>query len=157
MKNSRIITPFSAKVVYTIPAMDKLDQRFPALINRAYNGIVFKPIKACMKVSRKTRTVKFGYVHMDRGAMTEEVLSEIDSLMFRPVLPEEMLGFDEEHPNEKVRHPVVALGSVAEVCGCRSVACLWSDRRGHRLDLHWMDSTKWHDDYWFLVVRKNHK
>ena len=39
MKNSRIITPFSAKVVYTIPAMDKLDQRFPALINRAYNGI----------------------------------------------------------------------------------------------------------------------
>ncbi|MFA6446671.1 MAG: hypothetical protein WCW31_00245 [Patescibacteria group bacterium] len=144
---------FVALVVYAIPAMDELKRRFPDYVNQAYDGIAFKPIKACENVIRETREVEFEYVCMNRNASYEEVLAEIDKRGLRSALPEELLALDAKYPEEKIKFPMVALGSETDVDGHRNVACLWSDGAGQRLRLVWFDSD-WHGNDRFLCVRK---
>ncbi|MFH1078588.1 MAG: hypothetical protein V1745_04920 [Patescibacteria group bacterium] len=146
-------TPFSVMVVYALPLMHELKRRFPGYVNPAYDGIVFKPIKVCEKVSRETREVKFEYVHLGRDASNEEVLAEMDKRVLRPALPEELLAFDAKYPEEMMKYPIVALGSETFVSGDRNVACLWSDGNGRNLDLAWFDGD-WSGRGRFLAVRK---
>ncbi|MFA6447162.1 MAG: hypothetical protein WCW31_02790 [Patescibacteria group bacterium] len=144
---------FVAPVVYTIPAMDELKRRFSGYVNPAYEGIAFEPIKVCEKVSRETCEVEFEYVHLGHDASNDEVLAEIDKRGLRPALPEELLGFAEKYPDEQLKHPIVALGSVTSVDGDRRVAYLWGDGDGRGLRLGWVDFD-WSGDYRFLAVRK---
>ena len=66
---------------------------------------------------------------------------------------EHLLAFGVKYPDEQRKYPIIALGSVVEVYGSRSVACLLRLDAERRLRLHWW-STPWHRDCRFLVVRK---
>jgi hypothetical protein len=75
---------------------------------------------------------------------------------------EHLLSFGEKFPEEQRKYPIVGLGSVAEVRGCRRVPYL--RRLDSKRDLHRLDSKRdlglgWRDDDWgalsrFLAVRK---
>jgi hypothetical protein len=145
--------PFTAPVVYTIPAMDELQRRFPAYVNPDYKGKQFNPIERCKDVSRENREVAFEYVHMGRGPSTDEVLAEMDRKGLRPALYEELLGFAERYPDEQMKYPIVALGSETYVSGDRDVAYLWSGGSGRNLDLCRSD-LDWNARCRFLAVRK---
>jgi len=140
-------------VVYAIPLMGDLNRRFPSRVSPAYDGAVFKPIKACEEISRETREIEFEYVVLDRIVSHGEVLAEIDSRGFRPVLPEELISFAEKYPDEQWKYPIVALGSEASVNGGYRVACLWRDGNRRCLDLPWIGG-RWRIGCRFLVVRK---
>lgn len=146
-------SPFSAEVVYLQPEFEELTRRFPAYVNPDYKGKRFDPIERCKGVSTENREVAFEYVHMDRDASTDEVLSEMDRGELRPALYEELLGFALKYPDEQRKYPIVALGSETSVFGLRYVACLWGGDHGRSLDLRWIDCD-WNDSYRFLAVRE---
>ncbi len=106
-----------ATVVYVLPDYDELLKTFDGYVNSFYDGAIFTPIKACQNVVRAARDVEFTYVDMFYMSSTDEVLDEMKMLDVRPALPEEMLCFNNAYPDEMMRYPIVALGSVAIVKG----------------------------------------
>ena len=144
---------FVCEVLYIQPKFEELKRRFPAYVNPDYEaGKRFDPIERCKTVLRESREVVFEYVHMDRDALTDEVLAEMDREGLLPALYEEFLGFAEKYPDEQRKYPIAALGSWALVRGDRYVACSWDDGYGRRLYLHGIDSV-WLDRCRFLAVR----
>ncbi len=144
---------FVAQVVYAIPAIDGLKRRFPSGVIFNFNGISFKPIKACKNVSRETREVTFELVHLGHDASNDAVLAEIDKRGLRPALPEELLAFDAIYPGEMAKFPIAALGSETSVNNYHHVVCLWLDGLGRSLFLGWIGNG-WDDFFRFLAVRK---
>jgi hypothetical protein len=106
-----------ATVVYVLPDYDELRKTFDGYVNSFYNGATFTPIMSCKNVVRATRDVEFTYVDMFNRPSTDEVLDEMKMFGLRPALPEEMLSFNNAYPDEMMRYPIVALGSVAIVKG----------------------------------------
>jgi hypothetical protein len=106
-----------ATVVYVLPDYDDLRRTLDGYVNSFYNGAIFTPIRVCQNVVRATRDVEFTYVDMFNRSSTDEVLDEMKMLDVRPALPEEMLSFNNAYPDEMMRYPIVALGSVAIVKG----------------------------------------
>lgn len=144
--------PFSARIIYVLPPLEELERRFLARVNPNYEGKRFDPIECCKGVSTKNREVAFEYVHMDRDALTVEVLAEMDRRGLRPALYEELLGFAEKYPDEQRKYPIVALGSETVVDSDRSVASLSGGGWGG-LGLDWVAGS-WLDRCRFLAVRK---
>ncbi len=71
-------------------------------------------------------------VHFGRDMSSEAVLAELDRLGLRPAELHELLAFGIEHPDEQLKHPIVALGSRWRVSGGgRPVVCL-RDAVGYR-------------------------
>lgn len=66
---------------------------------------------------------------------------------------EHLLTYGQYNPNEQLKYPIVALGSVGWVNGFRSVPCLIMFRSGRYLSLGRL-ANKWHAGYRFLAVRK---
>ncbi len=91
--------------------------------------------------------------HFDRDISSENAIKEMEKDGFRPAKIEELLAYGAALPEEQRKYPIVALGSVAEIGGDRSVACL--SRRGSErfLLLHWFDDD-WSRYYRFLGGRK---
>ncbi|MFZ2804133.1 MAG: hypothetical protein WA001_02840 [Patescibacteria group bacterium] len=106
-------------------------------------------------MSRQNRTVEVEYFKMERDdASTEEVLVEHDRHGLRPTLYEELIGFAAAFPDEQLKQPIVALGSVASGLDIPGVAVLTQNDCGSHLVLRWCDKSWRIDSCVFLAVRK---
>ncbi len=91
--------------------------------------------------------------HFDRDISSENAIKEMEKDGFRPAKIEELLAYGAILPDEQRKHPIIALGSVAEIGGFRFVPCLGSFGSERDLDLYWW-SGGWLGRYRFLGVRK---
>jgi hypothetical protein len=92
--------------------------------------------------------------HFARGISSEEAIRLIREEGFEPGRIGDILVFGENVPEAQRRHPVVGLGSVAEVDSKLSVPALWFDGERRTLDAIWYDGD-WHRNYRFLGVRRH--
>lgn len=95
-------------------------------------------------------------VHLNKLAITTEVLAHMDKLGLRPARIEELLALGEKYPEIQRQFPVVALGSVWVGSGRRrDVAYLDRDGSGRDLILHWGDpGSRWDEVSRFAAVSK---
>ncbi|MDG2534182.1 hypothetical protein P6144_11020 [Sphingomonas sp. HITSZ_GF] len=91
--------------------------------------------------------------HFNRSVSSEDAARLIREAGYEPARIGEILAFGEAAPEVQVRHPVVGLGSVAEIDGKASAPTLWFDGECRTLDLLWLDGD-WHRNYRFLGVRE---
>ena len=147
---------FVCEVLYIQPKFEELKRRFPAYVNPDYEaGKRFDPIERCKTVLRESREVVFEYVHMDRDALTDEVLAEMDREGLLPALYEEFLGFAEKYPDEQRKYPIVALGSVCQDDGDLDSPYVFEVDVGRYLNMYWIDNPyPSNRNYRFLAVRK---
>ena len=93
--------------------------------------------------------------HFDRNTVSQDNVDAIKAddpaNPWEPGKIEHLLAFGAKYPEEQRKYPVIALGSVARVCGGRSVPCL--NRGGAERDLSWWGDG-WGGDCRFLAVRK---
>jgi hypothetical protein len=92
--------------------------------------------------------------HFARGISSEDAIRLIREGGFEPGRIGDILVFGENVPEAQRRHPVVGLGSVAEVDSKLSVPVLWFDGERRTLDAIWYDGD-WHRNYRFLGVRRH--
>lgn len=90
--------------------------------------------------------------HFNRSLSSEEAIRLIEEDGFEPAKTGDVLVFGENFPDVQRRHPVIGLGSVADVDLKPSVPALWFDGDRRTLDLIWYDGD-WHRNYRFLGVR----
>jgi hypothetical protein len=90
--------------------------------------------------------------HFNRSISSEEAIRLIGEDGFEPAKIGDILVFGEHFPEVQRRHPVIGLGSVADVDLKPSVPALWFDGDRRTLDLIWYDGD-WHRNYRFLGVR----
>lgn len=91
--------------------------------------------------------------HFARNIPSEEAERLIRETGYQPAGIGAILAFGAAFPDTQVRHPVVGLGSAAEVDGKGSVPTLWFDGERRTIDLVWLDGD-WHRNYRFLGVRE---
>lgn len=91
--------------------------------------------------------------HFDRNISSEQVVEQIKAAGWEPGKIEHLLAFGEKYPDEQRKYPIIALGSVAEVDGDRSVPYLHVRDRERSLNLRWWGSG-WSGHCRFLAVRK---
>ncbi len=88
--------------------------------------------------------------HFDRYISSDDAEKEMAKAGYLPANLTELLSW----PDWNDKDWVVALGSVAEVRGGRSVPCLGRSGAGRGLSLGWGDGG-WDADYRFLAVRNS--
>jgi hypothetical protein len=95
--------------------------------------------------------------HFDRSIESKDAITAIEAAdtenLWHAGLIEHLLTFGAKFPEEQRKYPIIALGSVAEIGGRRSVPELWEDRAERRLSLVWFDD-RWRESCRFLAVRK---
>jgi len=101
-----------------------------------------------------TAEVAVELVHFNRSISTDEALSELDRMGYRPAELHELLAFGEKYPEVQREFPVVALGSVWQYrYGDRRVPYLFRLGSERYLNLYWFG-----DDgggvFRFAAVRK---
>jgi hypothetical protein len=106
------------------------------------------PLKGSGKVELEPKLFYFG-----RDMSSDNVIAEMDKEGFRPCTIEELLAIGEQHPELQRKFPLVALGSVAEIGGCRYVAYLRRRGSERELDLLWFGND-WSGLCRFPAVRK---
>jgi len=99
-----------------------------------------------------TQEVEFGLFHFNRPVSSEDAKAGIKEEGFRPATMKEMLACGEKHPEEQRKFPIIALGSVVALSGCRFVGCLGRDGSKRDVDLECYDGD-WFGSCRFLVVR----
>jgi hypothetical protein len=113
------------------------------------------PIKGTGAVEVKTQLV-----HLNRHAMTREVMAELDRRGLRPATIEELLAFGAKYPDMQRQFEIIALGSCWVIPDdCLNVPCLCKNDGGRGLGLRWGypspgDGCGWDGDYRFLAVSK---
>jgi hypothetical protein len=94
-------------------------------------------------------------LHFNRNISSEEAVRGIRDAGLEPAGIGAILAFGEALPIAQRNHPVVGLGSIAEVDGKLSAPTLWFDGERRTLDLLWLDGD-WHRNYRFLGTRRRH-
>lgn len=92
--------------------------------------------------------------HFNRSLSSADAARLIREAGFEPARIGDVLAFGEAFPNIQRRHPVVGLGSAAEIDNKASVPALWFDGYRRTLDLIWLEGD-WHRNYRFLGVRRH--
>src|SRR5690349_2384354 len=92
--------------------------------------------------------------HFARSLSSEDAARLIRESGFEPARIGDILAFGEKFPETQRHHPVIALGSVADVDQKLSVPALWFDGERRTLDAIWYDGD-WHRNYRFLGVRRH--
>jgi hypothetical protein len=94
--------------------------------------------------------------HFDREISSEDVVKAIIAddrkNPWEPAKIEHLLAYGATFPEHQRQHPIVGLGSVAEVDSDRRVPCLDRDGAERDLYLYWWDRG-WDGRYRFLAVR----
>lgn len=90
--------------------------------------------------------------HFARNISSEDIVRLIRDDGFEPARIGEVLAFGRAFPEVQRLHPVVGLGSTADIDGKTSAPALWFDGVGRTIDLIWLDGD-WHRNYRFLAVR----
>jgi hypothetical protein len=96
--------------------------------------------------------IEFGIFHFDRTTSSKSNIANMNKVGFRPATTKEILSFGEKHPELQLKHPIVALGLVAEFDGNRWVVWLGRQFSERCVNLGYFDS-EWTRDYCFLGVR----
>jgi hypothetical protein len=143
---------FSARVEYAQPPRDILLQAFD-FVDDGYESAKFGPTDICKEVLVEAREVDFELVHLNKGAMTDTVLIELDKQGLRPALYEELLAFAVTHPDLQKRYTIIALGSICCRAEGISSSCVYAASDKLSLGFVWFTSN-WLDDYRFLAVPK---
>ena len=121
-------TGFTAPVIYAQPDFKELQHRFlRGHVILEYKDARIEPIERCKNVSRESREVTFECVYFGRFLSIEEVVIEMDHKGLRPALYEELLGFVQKYPNEQLRYPIIACGSLYRYCDARTAPYLSSN------------------------------
>lgn len=90
--------------------------------------------------------------HFARNISSEDIVRLIRDEGFEPARIGDVLAFGAAFPEVQRLHPVVGLGSTAEIDGKSSAPALWFDGDSRTIDLIWLDGD-WHRNYRFLAVR----
>ena len=106
------------------------------------------PVTGTDKVALEAR-----YFHFNHAISSEKAAEEMEAAGWEPARIEHLLALGTTHPEEQRKHPIVALGSVAEVGGDRRVPVLDGDGAERYLFLSGWDGD-WDPPYRFLAVRK---
>jgi len=107
------------------------------------------PVKGEGAVERK-----LVFVHLDRDATTDEVLSEMKRRGLKPAAIEDLMAFGAKYPDEQREFPIIGLASSwVRAVGRRCFPYLDGDGGGRRLHLHWdWDVNRWGRDCRFLAL-----
>ncbi len=105
------------------------------------------PREGSGKVSLKAELLHFG-----RNISSENVITEMKKLGYRPATIWELLAFGTQNPELQRQFPIVALGSICVLSGYRLVPLLHGGGSGRFLGLRWFDGG-WGGSCRFLVVR----
>jgi len=100
-----------------------------------------------------TRTTEVHLLHYNKQMTSDQVIADMDRQGLRPATFLELLWLGIRHPLLQLDFPIIALGTVLQVGGYRSVACLDRSGRGRLLDLGWFDG-EWDEGCRFAAVRK---
>ena len=92
-------------------------------------------------------------IHFNRSISSDNALADLDKMGLRPATIEELLALGETFPEMQRKFPIIALGSVGEVSGRRSVPCLDEGGSERGLYLRWF-GYDWYAGCRFLAVRK---
>ncbi len=117
------------------------------------------PIKPKRSLFIRRRVVRFEAqcIHPNRCISSENVLNVIGYVdTCNPWMPaniEQILSYGAVFPEEQCKHPIVGLGSVAEVIGGRGVPSLGRVNFSRELLLSGWDGM-WTPEYRFLAVRE---
>jgi len=153
---------FKVFVVYVQPEFVELECRFPNYLNSGYKTITkpgretrnqdrrLVPIEFCKNVSTKNREILFEYVRIN----DLDSFSEVMGLMFynkvRPALYEELMSFDKAYPDERLKHRILALGSITRFSEAPFLC-----KEGLGLQLYdTCDNHGFNGSYRFLAVRE---
>jgi len=98
------------------------------------------------------RKVEFGVFHFNKNIESDANITQMKAEGFRPATMKETLAYGEKNPEEQRKYPIIGLGSVARLDGCRQVAYLYSDGSGRNANLNYYDS-EWYGNCRFLGVR----
>jgi hypothetical protein len=100
-------------------------------------------------------TVEFEAVlfHFDKDISSENAKEKIEEAGYEVGKIEHILSFGANYLEEQRKFPIVGLGSVGEVGGCRHVPCLGGHVCKRILSLYWWVDA-WFAFYRFLGVRK---
>ena len=100
---------------------------------------------------------EFKMFHFDRSISSPDAVTGITAddatKPWQPAGIEHLLTYGKNNPDEQRKHPIVALGSVGEVNGCRGVPYLGRCGSERSLDLVYWDGD-WGACCRFLAVRK---
>jgi len=91
--------------------------------------------------------------HFDKNISSECAKKQIEQAGYEVAKIEHILSFGANYPEEQRKFPIVGLGSVGRVDGCRDVPCLSGSGSERDLNLDWWDDD-WRAYYRFLGVRK---
>ena len=92
-------------------------------------------------------------IHFNRVIGSDDVEKELETMGKRPGKIEELFAFGKTYPEVQRKFPILALGSVAEWAGNRSVSVLGGHGSKRRLYLPWR-SGGWYGYYRFLAFDK---
>lgn len=93
-------------------------------------------------------------VHLNRTASTQEILDELKRLNLVPARIEHLLTFGISFPDEQLKYPVIALGSVSQIAdGRQIVASLWK-QDGERILRRGWPEVNWPSHARFLAIQK---
>lgn len=107
-----------------------------------------------VQVQEGSRTTEVHLLHYKKDMSTDAVLADMDRQGLRPMTFLELLWIGIRYPELQRDFPIVALGTVQQVSGDRSVACLCRYGSGRGLDLSWV-GVVWGEDFRFGAVRKS--
>jgi hypothetical protein len=92
-------------------------------------------------------------INFDRSILSEDAKRKIEEADWEVGKIEHMLAYGANYPEEQRKFPIIGLGSVGRVRGCRYVPYLFRSVSFRRLDLGWWDGD-WGAGCRFLAVRK---
>ena len=113
------------------------------------------PIKGTGVVELETKVFHFNRAISSKDAVAA-VKADDTQNPWEPAPIEALLAYAAKHPDEQRQYPIIGLGSVAKVGGCRGVPCLGRDGAERVLRLGWWVGV-WDGDFRFLAVRKVRK
>lgn len=137
-----------------LPSFADLEKEFGNIcVSNLFDGREWKDHSSCVGIDKTPCDAVFLVKHFDRETGSEDNITEMDKLGYRPATHIEAYEFQRKHPELQRQFRIVALGSFAmdDVRRCVAVLSGNSDRRIFGND--WVGS-RWSAGFRFLFVRR---
>lgn len=146
---SYIVAIFTVTVDETMSVEDAMKAGKFGWSNNNITSANFPKITGGQKWDDKEVTI----FHFNKTMTSEAVIAEMDKAGYKPATIWDLLSLGASQPDLQRKFPIVALGSVCKLDGCRRVPCLYgrSSERFLNLDCFGFG---WSDYYRFVAVRK---
>ena len=105
--------------------------------------------------NKQKKDIEITLIHRDKLEQSKLLIDEfVASGEYRNITMEETLALGAQHPELQRKFPIIALGTVVRIDGCRRALILHEYSGKRKLILDWSDDT-WVQDCRFAFVRKN--